>query len=103
MHTFTRLGLPLAMGFVTLLAPSAARLDARSAELKPELWGEGLVSTELNELNSVFSPDGKELLWSIQLPDQSGVIVMSKLVNGKWSEPVVAPFSGQFTDWDPFY
>ena len=103
MPKLSRFILPVAMSLAAITASVPAPVDARSADLKPELWGEGLISTELNELNSVFSPDGKELLWSIQMPDQSGVIVMSKLVNGKWGTPVIAPFSGQFTDWDPFY
>jgi Tol biopolymer transport system component len=93
-----------AIALIVVIALGHARTgDARLAELQPELWGEGLISTELNELNSVFSPDGTELFWSIQMPDQSGVIVWSRLVNGKWSEPAVAPFSGRYTDWDPFF
>ena len=81
-------------------AVSAAPLPA---DIKTEIWGEGLISTPLDELNTVFSPDGKELYWSVQLPDQSGAIVTSRLVNGKWTEPVVASFSGRWTDWDPFF
>jgi hypothetical protein len=29
--------------------------------------------------------------------------MMARLVNGKWSTPEIAPFSGQYTDWDPFF
>src|SRR5262245_49991168 len=78
--------------------------SATPATLTPEMWGEGLVSTPLDELNTVFSPDGKELYWSIALPQQNGGVIMtSKLVNGKWSSPEIASFSGQWTDWDPFF
>jgi len=77
---------------------------AKRGTLTPEMWGEGLVSTPLDELNTVFSPDGKELYWSIALPQQNGgVIMMAKLVNGRWTPPEIAPFSGQWTDWDPFF
>ena len=53
---------------------SAAPADDRvkPGTLTPEMWGEGLLSTPLDELNTVFSPDGKELYWSIALPQQNG-------------------------------
>jgi len=80
--------------------PSAAAAAAPTVEM----WGQGLLSTPFDELNTVFSPDGKELYWSIALPEgNGGVIMVSKLVNGKWSTPEIAPFSGQYTDWDPFF
>jgi hypothetical protein len=40
-------------------APSEER--GKHGPLTPEMWGEGLLSTSLDELNTVFSPDGKEL------------------------------------------
>ena len=83
---------------------SAAPRPTEHSALAPEMWGQGLLSTPIDELNTVFSPDGKELLWSIALPENNGgVIMMSRLVNGKWTQGEVAPFSGQYTDWDPFY
>src|SRR3982751_2887697 len=98
MRVSRRAALVALIGSVSLLSLIAAvpRAHGRptAADLQPELWGEGLISTPLNELNTVFSPDGKELYWSVQLPDQSGAIVMSRLVKGKWTEPTVASFSG---------
>ena len=83
-------------------APSVERVA--SGTLTPEMWGEGLLSTPLDELNTVFSPDGKELYWSVALPQQQGGVIMtSKLVKGKWTSPEIAPFSGQYTDWDPYF
>jgi hypothetical protein len=86
-------------------ASAAPRVErVARAPLTPEMWGEGLISTPLDELNTVFSPDGKELFWSIALPQQNGGVLMtSKLVKGKWTSPEIAPFSGQYTDWDPFF
>ena len=43
-----------------------------------------------------FTPDGK----TVYLADKQ-VICFSKMVNGKWGKPTVAPFSGQWKDWDP--
>jgi Tol biopolymer transport system component len=83
---------------------ASAAPHVERAAFAPEMWGQGLLSTPLDELNTVFSPDGKELYWSIALPQQNGGVIMtSKLVNGKWTSPEIAPFSGQYTDWDPFF
>jgi Tol biopolymer transport system component len=85
-----------------LAAPRVERVEP--AAFAPEMWGQGLLSTPLDELNTVFSPDGKEVYWSIALPQQNGGVIMtSKLVAGKWSAAQIAPFSGQYTDWDPFF
>ena len=83
-------------------APHVERLTR--SELVPEMWGQGLLSTSLDELNTVFSPDGKEIYWSIALPENNGGVIMTaKLANGKWSAAEIASFSGQYTDWDPFF
>ena len=42
-------------------------------------------------------PDGN----TVYLAD-SNRICFSKLVNGKWTKLIIAPFSGQWQDWDPF-
>ena len=65
-------------------ASAATRVErVERTALTPEMWGQGLVSTPLDELNTVFSPDGKELYWSIALPQQNGGVIMtSKLVHG---------------------
>jgi len=60
----------------------------------------------------VFSQEGKTDLSNESvaafMPDQKTVfiadgqtIVVSKMIRGKWSTPVTAPFSGQWKDWDP--
>src|SRR6185503_18352728 len=99
--------LPLALLPASLHTTSPERPETTvpgTAAPTPEMWGAGLISTPLDELNTVFSPDGKELFWSIALPQQNGGVLMtSKLVKGKWTSPEIAPFSGQYTDWDPFF
>lgn len=83
-------------------ASAAPRVE--HAAVTAEMWGQGLLSTPWDELNTVFSPDGKELFWSVALPEQNGGVIMTaKLVSGKWTTPEIAPFSGQYTDWDPFF
>jgi Tol biopolymer transport system component len=73
---------------------------------KPILFAEGIISTQFNELNSTFSPDGNTFLFTVGNNSYSNTfytIFISERVNDKWSEPQIAPFSGQYSDADPFF
>ena len=67
---------------------------------KAMVFAPGVVSTPFDEGVATFTPDGSTVYF------YQGTIYMticfSKMVNGKWTEPKVAPFSGQWSDWDPF-
>src|SRR5262245_19635977 len=91
--------LPLAtLLFTAPQAPSQAKPPDT-----PTLFGHGVISTGDMELNAAFTPDGRTLYFTKRTPKpQRWVIVESHLQNGRWSEPEVAPFSGQFNDFDPF-
>ncbi|MGH7450132.1 MAG: hypothetical protein ACRENG_02170 [bacterium] len=70
---------------------------------EPVMFGEGVISTAEDELNACFAPDGKTIYFSLNAPvNRLGVIVFSRFENGKWRTPQVAPFSGQYSDYDPF-
>ncbi|MEO8572872.1 MAG: hypothetical protein ABI481_02795 [Pyrinomonadaceae bacterium] len=72
--------------------------------LSPTMFGEGIVSTAEDDLNAAFSPDGKSIYFSRNFPrNRLGVILVSDFKNNKWTLPQIAPFSGQFTDYDPFF
>jgi len=67
----------------------------------PKIFAAGIVSTNLSERDAVFSPDGNEFyftLWS----GKFGTIVFVKQENGQWLPPRVAPFSGKYSDLEPF-
>jgi Tol biopolymer transport system component len=50
-----------------------------------------------------FSPDEKTFYFIKSTPDANfWTIVFSRWENGKWTEPQVAPFSGQYSDADEF-
>ncbi|MEW6736356.1 MAG: hypothetical protein AB1489_34005, partial [Acidobacteriota bacterium] len=71
--------------------------------LEPTIFAEGVISTGEYESTPEFSPDGKTLYFLKNTPDFNfWTIVVSHFENGKWSEPEVAPFSGQYSDADPF-
>lgn len=70
--------------------------------LEPEIFAPGVISTGMAEINSTFSPDFKEFYYSIRIPNGQLVIMVMKYVDERWNEPEVAPFSGVYSDADPF-
>jgi Tol biopolymer transport system component len=63
--------------------------------LTPEVFAPGLVSTGHQERNIAFSPDGRELYYCLYGAPHSVFLVMQE-VNGRWTRPRVAPFSGRY-------
>ena len=66
----------------------------------PEIFASGIVSSGMKEGSIAFMPDGRECYWTLH-PSGFEVIVMSKIENGKWTKPDVAPFSGKYLDGFP--
>jgi Tol biopolymer transport system component len=63
----------------------------------PEIFAPGIVSTGHGEIKAVFSPDGREMLyqiWGAPFP----VIVTMEEVDGRWTKPRVASFSGRIIE-----
>jgi Tol biopolymer transport system component len=74
-----------------------------SAFSQVHVFEEGVVSTGDYETHPAFSPGGDTLYFLKGLPDANFFsICVSFKRGGKWTRPVVAPFSGQYTDADPF-
>jgi formylglycine-generating enzyme required for sulfatase activity len=68
----------------------------------PQLFARGIVSTEADELNAVFTPDGREFYYTIRGEDRRWTIMRMALENGQWSQPRPASFSGRWSDVDMF-
>jgi ankyrin repeat protein/L-ascorbate metabolism protein UlaG (beta-lactamase superfamily) len=68
----------------------------------PALFAPGVVSTEKSELNSVFTPDGREFYFTIQKAQGSWTIMVMKREGNLWSSPRTASFSGSHSDVDLF-
>lgn len=66
-----------------------------------KIFSSGIVSTGLNERDAAFTPEGDEFYFSIW-QNNRGVIFIMKKVNGRWTRPETAPFSGKFNDIEPF-
>jgi Tol biopolymer transport system component len=68
----------------------------------PEMIGEGIISTEDDELGGGVTPDGKTLIFEKSAaPHYLYIMCESHFVNGLWSKPEILPFSGQYRDTDP--
>ena len=59
---------------------------------KPELFAPGLVCTGMSERDVAITPDGREIYFGV-MSEQVVTIMMTRLENGHWTEPVVAPFA----------
>jgi hypothetical protein len=68
---------------------------------KPVVFAPGIVSTGLYTRDIAMTEDGKEIYFCISDAAITGIFV-TKLVNNKWTEPAIAPFSGKgFFDFEP--
>lgn len=66
-----------------------------------EMVGDGSISTADDEFGGGPSPDGTSFYFNKTVPPHYLYILCeSHLVNGKWAEPEVLPFSGQYRDTD---
>jgi Tol biopolymer transport system component len=96
-------GLVLAVAFGRHLPIQAAQKEAtQKDEPKPEMIGEGVISTPDDELGGTITADGRTLYFEKSAPPHYLYILYeSHLDNGHWSTPTVLPFSGQYRDTDP--
>jgi len=76
---------------------------AASAIPEPTLFAPGVISTGEYESHAAFSPDGGTLYFLKNTADFGHwTIVSSHLRSGNWTAPEVVPFSGRYSDADPF-
>lgn len=64
---------------------------------EPTIFAPGVISGPAHEASPAFTPDGKTVYFS-----RGSAIMISHLgSSGKWSEPRIAPFSGEWADFEP--
>jgi len=72
----------------------------------PQIFAPGLISDANEQWRITFAPDGRTAYFAESekfFPfTRKATIYTSTLRDGRWSEPVVAPFSGTHSDIDPF-
>ena len=70
---------------------------------QPQVFEPGLISDGSYTTSAEFTPDGNTVYFLRGAPDFSyWTIYESHQMNGHWTKPEVAPFSGQYSDADPF-
>jgi Tol biopolymer transport system component len=80
------------------IAPGAARGAI-------ELVAPGVLSTPDDELGFALTPDGETAYFTLRSPTTTTppitAICVTHRVDGRWSEPEIAPFSGRYNDASP--
>jgi len=66
-----------------------------------EMFAPGIVSTDRSEINSVFTPDGKEFYFTTWEQESGTRIMVTRQVDGQWTVPERASFSTDPSDVDP--
>jgi hypothetical protein len=74
--------------------------DTMRVAAAPEVFAPGVISGPANDGSPTFTPDGNTLYFA-RSGANWGFILESHKVDGQWSEPHVASFSGQFSDSQP--
>ena len=86
---------------VALAADATGAAPALALAARPQLVGEGTVSSAFHDFAASMTADGKTLLFTRTDTGFSRMTLMqSRLVAGKWQAPTVLPFSGRWNDGD---
>jgi WD40-like Beta Propeller Repeat len=101
---FTR---PCTIIMMTIVSASviahAAPYDSAKPLTNATLFAPGIICTGDYESHATFTPDGREMYFLKMAPNFSRwTIFVSRYKDDAWSQPEVAPFSGQFQDADPY-
>lgn len=70
----------------------------------PRIFAPGIISDGFANRDMAISPDGNDLFYTIQWYfGLYSVILHSQKINGQWSRPDTAWFSGRFNDMEPAF
>lgn len=79
-------------------------LDLEATPAKAELFGEGVISTRLYERDLAISPNGDEIVFTLSDYRQTRrCLVMISKSGTKWGPKKIMPFTGQYSDIEPFF
>jgi len=76
-------------------------LGQKKPGLTPQIFAPGIVSTPVIEFANTFSPNGSSFYFTrFSINSMKTTILMMNRENQQWTEPQVAPFSGQYSDFE---
>ncbi|CAN5785085.1 hypothetical protein BH23GEM7_BH23GEM7_28430 [soil metagenome] len=88
-----------------VVGPLEPSLSA-TAQAEPEIFAPGVISTDQEEYRITFTPNGRTAYFGRAAQffpvSRQATIYVTHLVRGRWTTPQVAPFSGEYSDIDPF-
>jgi Tol biopolymer transport system component len=88
--------------FTNLIGIDPAAQAAPAGASQPEVFAAGTISTRDDEFAIAFTPDGETAYFTKRSPTTNtpprSIICETRRVDGVWSEPQVAPFSGTHND-----
>src|SRR4030095_17159247 len=68
------------------------------------LFSSGVISNEFANRDMAISPNGNEIFYTVQYArGLISVVMYTKKINGNWSIPEVASFSGMYNDLEPAF
>jgi len=76
-------------------------LGQKPPGVTPEIFAPGIVSVEkFSEFVCLFSPEGNECIFDKHGDDEypSGAVFITRIENGKWTEPQIHPLFAKFDD-----
>ncbi|MES2127464.1 MAG: hypothetical protein V4463_09355 [Pseudomonadota bacterium] len=91
--------IPTTLLFIRAATLGAALIQASPARAAPEpprIFAPGVISGPANDADPAFSSDGNTVYFS-----RNSTILVAQRDGDSWSEPRIAPFSGQWSDQQP--
>jgi Tol biopolymer transport system component len=86
-------------GCALLGTATLARADLLT-DIKPRIFAPGVISGPAHDSAPAFTPDGKTVVFG-RSSAAAAFLLISHKTNRGWSEPQIAPFSGQWLDMEP--
>lgn len=100
MNAFTLACTNCLASLIVVLGLNSPACVAQTPPNSPKLFAPGVISGPADDLSPAFTPDGKTVFFT--RGNQNGSLIMvSNLINGRWSTPTIAPFSGKWNDLEP--
>ena len=94
----TQFSIRLAMAGIAVFAGAIG--SARAAGSQPRVFAPGVISGPANDSAATFTPDGKTVYFNRNNGADSDILT-SHFDGGRWSRPVLASFSGRWSDLEP--
>ena len=103
MQIYKRIILFILITFTASLGYGQIIMELDTPSSSAKIFAPEIVSTKQKERDIAISPDGKEIYYTIFQNGFDGNIFFIKKVDGVWSVPQIASFSGNGADLEPAF